>query len=199
MRRSKLTRMERSTRLAQGQLPPLDRSTIHAFEDATPGPLYYQRFAHPVGLEAERLLGELEGGEALLFPSGAEATTALILALLQPGATVAVADGGVTTGRATATLSTIREGNFPASTTVIASFDTSTTGRPALSPRNITASISMRRMTLWCIPTVGSGLASGLRHFRQLRRPQGQDGFEGGGVPRGSEDRADRTAHRRIL
>ncbi len=94
MRRSKLTRMERSTRLAQGQLPPLDRSTIHAFEDATPGPLYYQRFAHPVGLEAERLLGELEGGEALLFPSGAGATTALILALLQPGATVAVADGG---------------------------------------------------------------------------------------------------------
>ena len=50
--------------------------------------------AHPVGLEAERLLGELEGGHALLFPSGAGATTALVLAMLGPGARVAVADGG---------------------------------------------------------------------------------------------------------
>jgi len=50
--------------------------------------------AHPVGLEAERVLGELEGGPALLFPSGAGATTALVLALLEPGAVVAVADGG---------------------------------------------------------------------------------------------------------
>ena len=47
-----------------------------------------------VGLEAERLLGELEGGDALLFPSGSGATTALALAMLEPGATVAVADGG---------------------------------------------------------------------------------------------------------
>jgi cystathionine gamma-synthase len=86
--------MERTTRLARGRLPALDRSTVHAFEDGTPGPIYYQRIAHPVGLEAERLLGELEGGDALLFPSGAGATTALVLAMLEPGATVAVADGG---------------------------------------------------------------------------------------------------------
>jgi cystathionine gamma-synthase len=50
--------------------------------------------AHPVGLEAERLLGELDAGHALLFPSGMGATTALVLALLEPGATVAVAGGG---------------------------------------------------------------------------------------------------------
>jgi len=56
--------------------------------------VYYQRFAHPVGLEAERLLGELEGGQALLFPSGAGATTALVLGLLEPGVRIAVADGG---------------------------------------------------------------------------------------------------------
>jgi cystathionine beta-lyase/cystathionine gamma-synthase len=86
--------MRPTTRLVRGQLPALDRSTIHAFDDGTPGPLFYQRFAHPVGLEAERLLGELEGGDALLFPSGAGATTALLLAMLEPGATVAVADGG---------------------------------------------------------------------------------------------------------
>ena len=82
------------TRLARGQLPPLDRATIHAYEDATPGPFFYQRDAHPVAAEAERLLGDLDAGHALLFSSGAGATTALMLALLAPGATVAVADGG---------------------------------------------------------------------------------------------------------
>ena len=86
--------MERETQLARGQLPGLERATIHAYLDATPGPVHYQRNAHPVGLEAERLIGELEGGHSLLFPSGAGATTALALALLQPGSTVAVADGG---------------------------------------------------------------------------------------------------------
>ncbi len=86
--------MKRETRLARGGLPEVDRATIHPYEDASPGPFYYQRAAHPVGVEAERLLSELEGGHALLFPSGMGATTALILALLGPGATVAVADGG---------------------------------------------------------------------------------------------------------
>jgi cystathionine beta-lyase/cystathionine gamma-synthase len=50
--------------------------------------------AHPVGDEAERVIGELDGGAALLFPSGSAATAALVLALLGPGARVAVADGG---------------------------------------------------------------------------------------------------------
>jgi cystathionine gamma-synthase len=86
--------MERETQLARGGLPAVDRATIQPYVDATPGPFYYQRFAHPVGLEAELALGELEGGHALLFPSGAGATTALALALLAPGARVAVADGG---------------------------------------------------------------------------------------------------------
>jgi cystathionine gamma-synthase len=83
-----------STRVARGRLPPLDRATIHEYTEATPGPFYYQRYAHPVGVEAERLLGELDGGQALLFPSGAGATTALVLGLLAPGAKVAIADGG---------------------------------------------------------------------------------------------------------
>lgn len=86
--------MKHETRLARGGVPPLERATIHPYEDGTPGPVYYQRAAHPVGLEAERVLGELEGGEAVLFPSGAGATTALLLAVLAPGDTVAVADGG---------------------------------------------------------------------------------------------------------
>ena len=86
--------MKPETELARGRLPALDRATIHPFVDATPGPVFYQRTAHPVGLEAEGLLGELEGGHSLLFSSGTGATTALLLAMLRPGATVAVAAGG---------------------------------------------------------------------------------------------------------
>ena len=86
--------MKPETELARGRVPALDRATIHPFVDATPGPVFYQRTAHPVGLEAEGLLGELEGGHSLLFSSGTGATTALLLAMLRPGATVAVAAGG---------------------------------------------------------------------------------------------------------
>jgi cystathionine gamma-synthase len=74
-------------------LPPLDRSTLWPFEAGQPGEFYYQRYAHPTGVAAEQALGELEGGEALLFSSGSGATTALVLALLQPGDTIAVAEG----------------------------------------------------------------------------------------------------------
>jgi cystathionine gamma-synthase len=89
-----MTGRSRETQLAQGGLPALDRATIHPYDEGTPGPVFYQRTAHPVGLEAERVLGELDGGHALLFPSGSSATTALVLALMKPGATLAVADGG---------------------------------------------------------------------------------------------------------
>jgi cystathionine gamma-synthase len=70
----------------------LDRSTIWPYEDGEPGEFYYQRYGHPVGAEVEGALGELEGGHALLFPSGAGATTALLLTLLEPGKTVALAN-----------------------------------------------------------------------------------------------------------
>jgi cystathionine gamma-synthase len=69
----------------------LDRSTIWPYEEGEPGEFYYQRYAHPAGVEAERALGELEGGHALLFPSGSGATTALLLTVLEPGKTVALA------------------------------------------------------------------------------------------------------------
>ncbi len=68
----------------------LDRSTNWPYEDGKPGEFYYQRYSHPAGAEAERRLGELEGGHALLFPSGSGATTALLLTFLEPGRTVAV-------------------------------------------------------------------------------------------------------------
>jgi cystathionine gamma-synthase len=72
---------------------PIDRSTTWPYEDGEPGAFSYARFSSPTVAEAERALGELEGGEALLFASGAAASAALVLALLGPGATVALAEG----------------------------------------------------------------------------------------------------------
>ena len=72
----------------------LDRSTIWPYADGEPGEFYYQRYAHPAGVAAERALGELEGGHALLYPSGSGATTALLLTLLEPGKTVALTNDG---------------------------------------------------------------------------------------------------------
>ena len=69
----------------------VDRSTIWPYEGGEPGRFYYARYDHPTAAEAERELGALDGGTALLFPSGAGATTALVLALLRPGQTVAIA------------------------------------------------------------------------------------------------------------
>jgi cystathionine beta-lyase/cystathionine gamma-synthase len=82
------------TEVSRGRVPPLDRATIHAYENGEPGPFFYQRYAHPVGAEAERILSELDRGHALLFPSGSGAITSLVLGRLAPGARIAVADGG---------------------------------------------------------------------------------------------------------
>ena len=71
----------------------VDRSTIWPYEDGKPGRFYYQRNAHPTGVAAERELGKLDGGHALLFPSGAGATTALAIAFCKPGDTIALAEG----------------------------------------------------------------------------------------------------------
>ena len=71
----------------------LDRSAIWPFENGEPGEFWYQRDRHPAGVEAERALAELEGGHALLFASGAGATTAVVLSELRPGETIAIAEG----------------------------------------------------------------------------------------------------------
>jgi len=72
---------------------PLYRSTTWPYEDGEPGEFSYARFSSPTVAEAERRLGELDGGEALLFASGAAAATSVVLALLFPGQTVALAEG----------------------------------------------------------------------------------------------------------
>jgi cystathionine gamma-synthase len=75
-------------------MEPLDRSTLWPYEQGEPGEFSYQRYGNPTVAAAEAALGELDGGTALLFPSGAGATTALVLSLLKPGDTVALARGG---------------------------------------------------------------------------------------------------------
>ena len=63
------------------------------YEDGEPGSFHYSRYGHPTGAAAEEALGRLDGGHALLFGSGSAAETAVLLGLLEPGATVAVAEG----------------------------------------------------------------------------------------------------------
>lgn len=76
-------------------MEPLDRSTIWPYDDrGEPREFTYHRFGNPTVAAAETALGELDGGTALLFPSGAGATTALVLSLLEPGDTIALAAGG---------------------------------------------------------------------------------------------------------
>ncbi len=72
---------------------PLDRSTTWPYVDGEPGAFTYSRFSSPTLAEAERQLGELDGGEALLFASGTAACTSVVLGLLSPGDTVALAEG----------------------------------------------------------------------------------------------------------
>ena len=71
---------------------PVDRATSWPYTRGEPGEFYYSRYAHPAGVATERALGELDGGEAVVFPSGSAATAAIVLALLAPGATVALAN-----------------------------------------------------------------------------------------------------------
>jgi cystathionine gamma-synthase len=74
---------------------PLDRSTLWPRDEhGEPREFYYGRFGNPTVAAAEAALGELDGGTALLFPSGSGATTALVLSLLEPGDTIALAGGG---------------------------------------------------------------------------------------------------------
>jgi cystathionine gamma-synthase len=71
----------------------VDRSTIWPYRDGEPGEFIYQRYGHPTGVEAERRLGELDGGHALLFSSGTGAAFSLVLAFLSSGDTIALAEG----------------------------------------------------------------------------------------------------------
>jgi len=72
----------------------VDRATIWPYDEhGEPGDFFYARYAHPTGAAAETRLGELEGGDALLYASGTGAGTTVLLAFARPGSTVALAEG----------------------------------------------------------------------------------------------------------
>ena len=76
-------------------MEPVDRSTIWPYDEhGEPRDFYYARYAHPTEAPPpRRRLGELEGGDALLYPSGMGAETVVLLALARPGTHVALAEG----------------------------------------------------------------------------------------------------------
>ena len=82
-----------SDRVERVSSTPIDRSTTWPYEDGETGEFTYSRYSSPTMAEAERRLGELDGGEALLFASGSAASTSVILGLLSSGQTIALAEG----------------------------------------------------------------------------------------------------------
>jgi len=72
---------------------PVDRSATWPYEDGEPGRFSYARADHPTGVACEEALGALDGGHALLYPSGMAAVTTVVLTLLRPGGTIALAEG----------------------------------------------------------------------------------------------------------
>ena len=72
---------------------PLDRSATWPYDDGEPGRFSYARADHPTGAACEEALGALDGGHALLYPSGMAAVTCVVLTMLRPGGTIALAEG----------------------------------------------------------------------------------------------------------
>lgn len=71
----------------------VDHSATWPYEDGEAGRYSYARADHPTGVAAEEALGELDGGSALLYPSGMGAVTTVLLTMLGTGGTVAIAEG----------------------------------------------------------------------------------------------------------
>jgi len=72
----------------------VDRSSSWPYDAAgEPGAFTYARDEHPSGLAVENAIGALEGGRSLLYPAGMGAVTGVVLALLPPEGTIAVAAG----------------------------------------------------------------------------------------------------------
>jgi cystathionine gamma-synthase len=72
--------------------PGLDRSASWPYDDGDPGRFSYARDDQPTAAAVEETLGALDGGQALVYPSGMAAVTTVILTLAGPGATVALAE-----------------------------------------------------------------------------------------------------------
>ena len=74
---------------------PLDRSATWPYESGKPGRFSYARADHPTGVACEEAVGALDGGHALLYPSGMGAVTTVVLTMLRPGGTIALLLGAL--------------------------------------------------------------------------------------------------------
>src|SRR5262249_35633723 len=94
---------------SQGQpfLPgPVFACPFHLAGDPASTAYTYGRYHNPTWTLFERALGELEGGEAVVFASGMAATAALLGSMLRPGDVVVLPADGYYTAR------TLAEGFF---------------------------------------------------------------------------------------
>src|SRR3954447_19651799 len=73
---------------------PLDRSATWPYDaSGEPGRYSYARAEQPNAVAVEAELGSLEAGRSLLFPAGMAAVTGVVLTMLPPGGTIALAEG----------------------------------------------------------------------------------------------------------
>jgi cystathionine gamma-lyase len=90
------TQLGDSTRVVRAGLPTAEQGApflpgpqfaapFHAQGDPGDAPYTYGRFGNPTWSHYEQALGDLEGGEAVVFASGMAAATAVLLSTLQPG------------------------------------------------------------------------------------------------------------------
>jgi cystathionine gamma-lyase len=82
---------------AQGEpfLPgPVFAAPFHLQGPVDAAPFGYTRDANPTWAHLEAALGELEGGEAVMFASGMAAVTAVVVATLRPGDVLVAPDDG---------------------------------------------------------------------------------------------------------
>ena len=79
---------------------PVFAAPYHLDPVEGPGENGYARTEHPTRRQLEAAIGELEGGRTLVFSSGQAAITALLLAVLRTGDTLAVPSDGYFTVRA---------------------------------------------------------------------------------------------------
>jgi cystathionine gamma-lyase len=87
---------------AQGQpfLPgPVFAGPFHLAGDPATSPYSYGRYHNPTWTHFERALGELEGGEAVVFASGMAATAAVLGSVLRPGDVAVLPADGYYTAR----------------------------------------------------------------------------------------------------
>jgi cystathionine gamma-lyase len=87
---------------SQGQpfLPgPVFAGPFHLAGDPTTSAYTYGRYHNPTWTCFERALGELEGGEAVVFASGMAAVTAVLGSVLKPGEVVVLPADGYYTAR----------------------------------------------------------------------------------------------------